>query len=96
MTVPSNCLTLLIGDFNAEVGTCHTGFEKELSNFIIRKRNNNDTRLLTLASMYRFGIGNTWFQHAPSRRAIWFSNDGRTEKMIDYILISHLFGSLLV
>ena len=54
---------------------------------------NNGLRLLSFAAAYRFGVANSWFRH--HHKTTWRSNDMRTRKQLDYILISRRFGSSL-
>ena len=84
-------LVILLGDFNAEVGSDRSGWEKELGNFGIGGRNDNGQRLLSLASTFRLGVCNSWFRH--NTRLSWHSNDGKTHKLLDYALVSRRFGS---
>ena len=91
--VPKQHMLLVMGDFNAECGSNRKGWKKELGNFGSGTLNDNGTRLLSLASRFRLGICNTWFQHKPQQQMTWRSNDGKTVKMLDYILISRRFGT---
>ena len=86
-----NGIIVLLGDFNAGVGTDRVGWERELGNFSSGHRNENGRRLLNLASAHRLGICNSWFRHKT--RVSWHSPDGKTHKLLDYILINRRFGT---
>ena len=51
------------------------------------------TRELEFAELNHLVVPNTLHPHKNSRRVTWISNDGKTQKQIDYILVSRRFQS---
>ena len=57
--------------------------------------NDNGLRLLELCRSHDLCIVNTYFQRKTIHQYTWYSNDGRTKKMIDYVIISKHWRSLV-
>lgn len=91
--VGTNGLTLVIGDLNAEIGSDRTGWEDVMGRFGHGQMNDNGLRLCSFAQHSSLSISNSWFQHKPSHRITWESNDHKTKKQLDYFLISRRFAS---
>ena len=50
--------------------------------------NDNGERLLDLCALHRLKITGSWFRRRNMQRWTWISNDGRTKKELDYIIVS--------
>ena len=57
--------------------------------------NYNGLRLLELCRSHDLYIANTYFQRKIIHQCTWYSNDGRAKKMIDYVIISTRWRSLV-
>ena len=49
--------------------------------------NYNGERMLNCCLAHNLTIANTWFQRPNIAKYTWYSNDGSTKKMLDYIII---------
>lgn len=90
-------IKIVMGDFNAKVGTDNQGFEEVMGrNGLAHRGSDNGDRLKNLCSSYRLVIGGTKFSHLDIHKYTWQSPDGVTRNQIDHIMISKRFaGSLL-
>ena len=66
--VPHANKLLLMGDFNARVGTDHASWENTLGSHGVGNVNSNGTRLLSLCAQNELCITNTFFQQADDTR----------------------------
>ena len=57
--------------------------------------NDNGLHLLELCRSQDLYIANTYFQRKTIHQYTWYSNDGHTKKMIDYVIISIRWRSLV-
>jgi hypothetical protein len=76
---------LILGDFNAEVGTCTQG-ERFLGKFGLGTRNDRGESLLAFCESLEFWHMNSRFRKSEARRWTWRSPDRRTLKEIDFVL----------
>ena len=60
--VPSSHKLLVLGDFNARVGSDHTNWENVIGRHGVGNENSNGTRLLSLCAQNELSITNTFFQ----------------------------------
>ena len=51
-------------------------------------RNDNGERFLDLCALHRLKITGSWFRRRNMHRWTWISNDSRTKKELDYIIVS--------
>jgi len=93
--MPKTHATLLAGDFNAEYGTDPSIFPDVISDFGYGKINDNSLRMLSFASANNFVLSGSWFRKKPRLRYTFFSNDGKTKKQLDHILVSRRFCSMV-
>lgn len=93
--IPKGDIVALAGDFNGEVGTDRRGWHKTRGPFGSGTVNDNGSRLLNLASMFNLKVGNTFFRHKRSQQLTWHSQDRRTKKISDYLLLSSRYFSAL-
>ena len=91
-SIPSRDVKLLMGDFNAKVGS------QNISNSIYGKfglghQNDNGEDLIDFCSTNNLTITNTMFQHHPRHLYTWTSPDQKTRNQIDYILLCQKWRS---
>ncbi|VDP33190.1 unnamed protein product [Schistosoma margrebowiei] len=81
-------LTILMGDFNAKVGTDNTGYEDIMRRHGLGERNENDERFANLCAFNKLVIGGTIFPHKRIHKTTWTSPDHTTQNGIDHICIN--------
>ena len=84
-------ITILMGDFNAKIGSNNRGYEEVMGTHGIGEMNENGEMFADLCSFNRLIIGGSVFPHRRIHKATWVSPDHRTENQIDHICISHKF-----
>ena len=94
-SIPNTHAKLLIDDFNAECSTDSSIFPNVMGDFGYGKINDNSLRMLSFASTNNFILSDSWFRKKPRLRYTFFSNDGKTKKQLDHILISRRFRSMV-
>ena len=80
-------IVVVLGDLNATLGSDRRGYESVLGPHSSGSRNDNGERLLDLCALHRLKITGSWFRRRNMHRWTWISNDGRTKKELDYIII---------
>ncbi|XP_065583485.1 craniofacial development protein 2-like [Artemia franciscana] len=93
--VPPHDITVLLGDFNATVRDDMGLWRGTVGPVSPDPLNDNGLRLLELCRSHDLYITNTYFQRKTIPQYTWYSNDGRTKKMIDYVIISKRWRSLV-
>ncbi|VDO61704.1 unnamed protein product [Schistosoma margrebowiei] len=84
-------LTILMGDFNAKVGTDNTGYEDIMGRHELGERNENGERFANLCAFNKLVIGDTIFPHKRIHKTTWTSPDHTTQNQIDHICINKTF-----
>ena len=84
--VPSSHKLLVMGDFNARVGTDHTSWENTIGRHGVGNENSNGTRLLSLCAQNELCITNTFFQQADHHKTTWMHPGSKQWHMIDYVI----------
>ncbi|VDO55444.1 unnamed protein product [Schistosoma margrebowiei] len=84
-------LTILMGDFNANVGTDNTGYEDIMGRHELGERNENSERFANLCAFNKLVIGGTIFPHKRIHKTTWTSPDHTTQNQIDHICINKTF-----
>ena len=84
-------ITILMGDFNAKIGSDNTGYEEVMGAHGLGEMNENGERFADFCSLNRLMIGGTIFPHKRIHKATWRSPDHITENQIDHICISRQF-----
>ena len=92
-TIPKKDIVLVLGDFNAIVGSDNSGNEDVMGKFGIGQINGRGERLTEFCRDNELFITNTMFKHRRKRKVTWWSPNGRTANMIDYILVSSRWKS---
>ncbi|VDO51213.1 unnamed protein product [Schistosoma margrebowiei] len=67
-------LTILMGDFNAKVGTDNTGYEDIMGLHGLGERNENGEKFANLCDFNKLVIGGTIFQHKRIHKTTWTSH----------------------
>ncbi|VDP31657.1 unnamed protein product, partial [Schistosoma margrebowiei] len=88
---PTKDLTILMGDFNAKVGTDNTGYEDIMGRHGLEERNENGERFANLCAFNKLVIGGTIFPHKRTHKTTWTSQDHTTQNQIDHICINKKF-----
>ncbi|VDO94904.1 unnamed protein product [Schistosoma margrebowiei] len=78
-------LTILMGDFNAKVGTDNTGYEDIMGRHGLRERNENGWRFANLCAFNKLVIGGTIFPHKRIHKTTSTLPDHTTQNQIDHI-----------
>ncbi|KAI5729125.1 hypothetical protein M8J77_025799 [Diaphorina citri] len=89
-------IKIIMGDFNAKVGTDNEGVELVMGKHGLGTRNNNGSRLVEFCGLNELVIGGTLFPHKQCHKPTWTSPDGQTENQIDHILICKKWRSSLL
>jgi len=84
-------ITILMGDFNAKIGSDNTGYEESMGTHGLGQMNENGERFADICSLNQLVIGGSIFPHKRIHKATWRSPDHVTENQIDHICISHKF-----
>ena len=93
---PRHDILLLMGDFNAKVGSDNSGLEGCMGKEGMGERNDNGQRFADLCLENGLVIGGTIFQHKSIHKLTWISPDGRTRNQIDHIAINQKWrGSMM-
>ena len=80
-------LILLLGDFNAKVGSNNTGFETVMGKHGLGEMSDNGELFADVCSFNKLVIGGSVFPHKKVHKATWVSPDNRTENQIDHICV---------
>lgn len=92
---PKRDLKILMGDFNAKVGSNNEDIEHVIGNHGIGEMNDNGELLVELCGLNEFKIGGTLFPHKYEHKVTWVSPVSRTQNQIDHICISSKWSNTL-
>ena len=85
--IPKKSTIILIGDFNARVGTNDAESMPEVvGKYTLGETNERGLRLLQFCSVNKYVLTNTIYKHKPNRRFTWISQDGKTKSQTDLII----------
>ena len=85
---PRRDVTLLIGDFNAKIGSKNADVKTVMGQHGLGSMNENGEVLADFCVSNEMTIGGTIVPHKPCHKATWRSPDARTENQIDHITIN--------
>jgi len=85
--VPANDKLILLGDFNARVGTDYRAWEGVLGLHGVGTMNENGLRLLTLCSEHKLTVTNTLFQMRNMYKTTWMHPRSRHWHLIDFVMV---------
>lgn len=78
---------ILMGDFNARVGTEHLVWSKVIGQHGVGKMNSNGLRLLSLCAEHDLVITNTTFQMKNSLKTTWQHPRSKHWHLLDYVIV---------
>ncbi|BHF85349.1 hypothetical protein SprV_1002851200 [Sparganum proliferum] len=78
---------IVLGDFNARVGTDHTAWRGVLGPHGLRGSNDNDLLLLRTCAEHRLILTNTFFCLSEREKATWRHPRSRQWHLLDYVLV---------
>ena len=87
-SIPKEEGIVLLGDFNARVGTDHETW-KPLGPHSVGKMNDNGLLLLQLCTQLDLAITNTFSRQKKEHRATWFHPRSKQGHTIDFIITRH-------
>ena len=92
-SVPASDLLVIIGGFDARLGSDCSSWNSVMGSYGIGECNKNGERLLDFCTSNHMLVSNTWFQHKLLHQATWFRNSDRSRPghMIDYVLNNKRF-----
>nr|KAG5689406.1 hypothetical protein BaRGS_017924 [Batillaria attramentaria] len=85
-------MTILMGDFNAKIGSDNTGYENTMGTHGLGQMNESGERFADFCALNQLVIGGSIFPHKRIHKATWRSPDHVTENQIDHICISRKFS----
>ena len=85
-SVPSMHKLLLLGDFNARVGTDHINWSNAIGRHGVRTENSNGTLLLTTCAEHELIITNTMFPQSDKYKNTWMHPRTKKWHMLDYVI----------
>ena len=89
----TNDLVICLGDFNAITGPRSTT-PGPVGLFGSGSANDNSDRFVSFCEGAQLRIAGSWFRRKDIHRYTWFSNDGRTCKEIDHILVNRRWSAV--
>ena len=78
---------IVLGDFNARVGTDHSTWDRVLGRHGVGKCNSNGLRLLSLCTAHDLTITNTMFRLPTRSKTSWMHPRSRHWHLIDYVIV---------
>ena len=96
--VPPRDMLLVLGDFNARVGTDFQSWRSVIGPHGMGDCNRNGERLLDFCANNQLLVTNTWFKHKNIHKATWFRNGDRSRHghIIDYVLVNRRFRTTIL
>ncbi|GFN93424.1 craniofacial development protein 2-like [Plakobranchus ocellatus] len=85
---------IIMGDFNAKVGT--EKVDDVVGKHGLGIRNERGEKLIEWCQTNNIIVGNTWFQQPPRRKWTWKSPGDETRNQIDYMMISKRYRNALL
>ena len=86
-SAPRADIKIVIGDFNAQIGSENAGVEKVMGRHGLGTRNVNGDMLVDFCVAQQLAIGGSLFPHKTCHKITWVSADGRTQNQIDHCII---------
>ena len=94
-SAPSRDMTIILGDFNARVGSRSSQWSSVVGPYGPNELNENGEQLLDFCAGHDLIVSNTWFQHKPIHQLTWYRNGDRSKAghLIDLVLVHRKFRS---
>ncbi|VDL99852.1 unnamed protein product [Schistocephalus solidus] len=86
-TVPKVDKLIVLGEFNARVGTDHAAWQKVLGPHGLFSCNDNGLLLLRKCAEHRLLLTNTFFRLPTGEKATWMHPRSRRWHLLDYVLV---------
>ena len=83
---PERDVTILMGDFNAKIGSDNIGYEEVMGQCGLGVMNDNGKRLGELCALNKLVFSGSVFPHRRIHEAMWLSPDQSTANQIDHFL----------
>ena len=94
---PSHDMLLVVGDFNAHLGTDRQNFQSILGpHSNPAPRNASGVRLLDFCQKNHLSISNSYHRHKPIHRDSFTSPDGKFHHMLNLVLVNHRFRTSIL
>ena len=84
-------INLIMGDFNAKIGSDNQGYENVMGVHGLGVMNDNREQFANACAINNIMIGGSVFTHKRIHKATWVSPDQVTENQIDHIGINKMF-----
>lgn len=94
--INKNDAIILMGDFNAQVGSENEDLEHVIGKHGIGTQSENGELLIELCGNHNLKIGGTLFEHKKCHKVTWISPDQKSENQIDHICISNKWRNALI
>lgn len=88
---PKRNIIIVMGDFNAKIGSDNRGYEEIMGQQGLGEMNENGERFADLCAASNLVIGGSVFHHRRIHKATWVSPDLSTENQIDHVCIGKKF-----
>ena len=88
---PRRNIIIVMGDFNAKIGSNNKGYEEVMGQQGLGEMNDNGERFADLCATSNLVIGGSFFHHRRIHKATWVSPDLSTENQIDHVCIGKKF-----
>ena len=85
--IPSSDKIVLLGDFNARIGSEHHIWKQALGRHGVGKCNSNGELLLSLCAEFNLCVTNTFFRLADKFKTSWMHPRSKHWHLIDYIIV---------
>ena len=87
LKLPPKDQVILLGDFNARVGSDHEAWPSCLGKFNVGKMNENGQRLLELCTHFHLCVANSFFDTKPQHKVSWRHPRSKHWHQLDLVLI---------